>query len=138
LGREIPIVSLKLERRDPYGFIGKFQALSCSWDSASMEVVKILLKHDQMLDAYIRAVKKCNDFNEANKLSELLPIIAKLSDQQTSDLISIFNENDQVRHSHGFRGDKPRTYGDGLLSHLSRLTGHEYEFSDSGKIEAKP
>jgi hypothetical protein len=34
-GREIPIISIKLGQ-DPYGFIGKFQALSCSWDEAPL------------------------------------------------------------------------------------------------------
>lgn len=142
LGRGVPIVSLKLER-DPYGFLGKFQALSCSWGSAAMEIVKILVKHDQgnndqLLDAYIKAVKKCENFDEANRLSEILPSITKLSNQQASDLISAFNENDQVRYSYGFLGNDPLKYGNGLVYYLNRLTDHEYEIADSGKIEAKP
>jgi hypothetical protein len=32
-GRGVPIISVKLGK-DPYGFIGKFQALSCSWEAA--------------------------------------------------------------------------------------------------------
>lgn len=140
MGREVPIISLRLGR-DPYGFIGKFQALSCSWDSATIKLIEIFLKHDRTLnaytDAYIKAVKKCQSFDDANSLSKILPNITKLSNQQTSGLISAFNENDQVHWSHGWRGDKPGTYGKGLVFHLNRLLDKKYELSDLGKIEAK-
>lgn len=136
-GRGVPIISVKLGK-DPYGFIGKFQALSCSWDTAAKEIVKILVKHDRMLNAYIKAVHDCITFDHGNTLSEILPFIDKLSDQQASHLISAFNENGEVRGSFGFSGKKPHYYGDGLASHLSRLTGRTYRFSQSGKIEVMP
>lgn len=142
LGRGVPIVSLKLGR-DPYGFLWDFQAISCSWDSAAMEIVKALLEHDQvnhnqLLDAYIKAVRKCENFDEANKLSEILPSIVKLSGKQASNLISAFNGNKEVSGSYGFNGEAPQRYGEGLVYHLKRLTNREYEIADSGKIEAKP
>jgi hypothetical protein len=142
LGRNVLVISLKMGG-DPCGFIGKFQALSCSWDSAHIELVKRYLKHDRTLDAYIdayiKAVKKCQHFDEANGLSEILPNITKLSDQQARDLISAFNENDQVRWSHGFSGDKPSTYGKGFEFYLNQLSKNiKYEINDFGKIEAKP
>jgi len=43
VGRGVPIIALKLGR-DPYGFIGKFQALSCGWDTAPLEIGKLLIK----------------------------------------------------------------------------------------------
>lgn len=135
-GCGVPIISVKFGR-DPYGFIGKFQALSCSWESAAKEIVKLLIKHDQMLNAYIKAIERCNSFDEANKLSEILPYIKKLSDRQVRNLISAFNENDQVRWSHGFCGTKPQIYGNGLVYHLSRLTEKNYELTHSGKLGAK-
>lgn len=133
-GRGVPIISVKLGK-DPYGFIGKFQALSCSWDTAAKEIVKILVKHDHMLDAYIKAVENCFGYGQGNILSEILPYINKLSNQQANRLISAFNENGQVRDSFGFNGKLPHRYGDGLPSHLSRLTGQTYRLSKSGKIE---
>jgi hypothetical protein len=142
LGRRVPIVSLKLGR-GPYGFLWKFQAVSCLWDSAAIEIIKTLLKHDQvdhdqLLDAYIKAVRKCENFAEANRLSKVLPSIVKLSDQQANDLISAFNENDQVRYSYGFLGDDPQKDGNGLVHYLNQLTSCHYEVSDSGIIEVKP
>ncbi|HAB54685.1 MAG TPA: TIR domain-containing protein [Ignavibacteriales bacterium] len=133
-GRGVPIISIK-HGNDPYGFIGKFQALSCSWDAAAKEIVKILVKHDRMLNAYIKAVENCSSYDNGNTLSEILPCIDKLSNQQAIRLISVFNENGQVRDCFGFNGKKPSYYGEGLMSHLSRLTGQTYSLSQSGKIE---
>jgi len=133
--RGVQIISVKLGK-DPYGFIGKFQALSCSWDTAAKEIVKILVKHDLMLNAYINTVENCLGYEQGNTLSEILPYINKLSNQQANRLISAFNENGQVRDSFGFNGKMPHRYGDGLPSHLSRLTGQTYRLSRHGKIEA--
>jgi len=133
-GRGIPIISVKLGK-DPYGFIGKFQALSCSWESAPKEIVKILIKQEQMLNAYIKAVENCINYDHGNTLSEILPHIDKLSEKQANCLISAFNENGQVQDSFGFNGKMPHRYGDGLPSHLSRLTGQTYRLSRTGRIE---
>ena len=137
LGRRVPIVSLKLGK-DPYGFIGKYQALSCTWKSAHREIVKILIKHDRMVDAYIETVEKCREYDEANMLAKILPRIDRLSENQANSLISAFNGNNNVSDSYGFNGKARLNFGEGLVFHLNRLMGKRYEFSDSGKIEAKP
>lgn len=125
-GRGIPIISVKLGK-DPYGFIGKFQALPCSWDLAAKEIVKILIKYDGMLNAYINAVINCSSYEQGNTLSEILPFIDKLSDQHVNLLADAFNKNGELRGSFGFNGKKSYYYGDGLASHLSRLTGRIYK-----------
>lgn len=132
-GRGIPIISVKLGK-DPYGFIGKFQALSCAWETAATEIAKILIKKEPMLNAYISAVKNCQSYDGGNKLSELLPFINSLSDNQIEKLINAFNENSQVYDSYGFNGKKPGYYGDGLLHHLRRITNIDYKLSSRGKI----
>ena len=73
-GRGVPIISVKLGK-DPYGFIGKFQALSCSWDNAAKEIVKIFVKYDRMLNAYIKAVSGCQSYADGNTLGEILPLM---------------------------------------------------------------
>ncbi len=135
-GRGVPIVSFKLGK-DPYGFIGKFQALSCSWDAVPKEIVKIFIKHDQMLSAYVNAVQNCESFDDGNTLAEMLPIIERLSEEQVSGLISAYNDNDQVRGGFGFNGHRPAYYGPGLASHLTRLTGNEYGLTSSDKLRVK-
>lgn len=136
VARGVKIIPVKLGK-NPYGFIGKVQALSCFWDTAAEEIVKILINHDQILDAYIKAVKECHNFEEANKLAKILPSINRLSENQASNLISAFNGNKEVSGSYGFSGEVPQNYGDGLVFHLNRLMGKRYEISDYGKIEAK-
>jgi len=126
--RGVPIVPVRLGT-DPYGFIGKFQALSCSWDAAAQAIVEILLKHDRMLDAYIRALRRCDSFDLGNTLSKILPSIERISDQQANELVAAFKANGQVRESYGFTGEKPYHYGQGLAFHLKRLTGKEYALS---------
>lgn len=133
-GRGVPIISVKLGK-DPYGFIGKFQALSCSWESAPMEIAKLLLSHDQMLNAWIKAVENCSSFNSGNSLSDMLPYITQLSSQQVSRLIAAYNDNSELRGSFGFNGKNTRYYGSGLPYHLNRVTGKSYSFSGAGRIE---
>ena len=135
-GREVPIVAVKLGR-DPYGFIGKFQALTCSWNTADKEIVKLMIKHERMLNAYIKAVKDCVSYDQANSLSEILPYIKKLSDNQANNLISAFNENGQIKDSFGFNGKKPRPYGFGLIPYLNKLTKRKYKLSRFGEIESE-
>lgn len=135
-GRGVPIISLKLGR-DPYGFIGKFQALSCTWQTAPAEIAKILIKKEHMLTAYLNAVHRCQYYDDGNNLSELLPFIDNLSATQVNKIIEAFNENSQIRDSYGFNGKKPRYYGDGLLPHLNRLTGKTYALTTGGKIALK-
>lgn len=132
-GRGVPIISVKLGK-DPYGFIGKFQALSCTWETAPTEIAKILIKKEPMLNAYIKAVQKCQGYDGGNKLAELLPFIDRLSDNQIDKLVKAFNENKEVYNSYGFNGKIPRYYGDGLLHHLRRITNIDYKLSSRGKI----
>ena len=132
-GRGVPIISVKLGK-DPYGFIGKFQAVSCTWETAPTEIAKILIKKEPMLNAYINAVQNCQSYDGANKLAELLPFIARLSGSQIEKLAKAFNENSQVSDSYGFNGKKPTYYGDGLVHHLRRITDIDYKLSSHGKI----
>lgn len=132
MGRGVPILSVRLGE-NPYGFIGKFQALSCSWDEAPRRITKIFVKHDRMLDAYIKTVQNCNTYDHGNDLAEILSSIDNLSPEQVDALISAYEENGQLRGSFGFNGDRPGSYGKGLASHLSRITGQNYRFSSSGR-----
>ncbi|MFB3789307.1 MAG: toll/interleukin-1 receptor domain-containing protein [bacterium] len=129
--RNVPIVCLKMGI-DPYGFIGKFQALTYSPESALQEIVKIFIQNDRMLNEYITAIQHCNCYDDGNALSEILPFLQKLSRQQVTNLIHAFENNNQIRDCFGFNGKSPYKYGDGLASHLSRITGRNYTYSKTG------
>ena len=136
-GREVPIIAVKFGR-DPYGFVGKFQALSCSCGEAPVKIVKLLITHARMLDAYVKAMDRCDSFDHGNELSEILPSIDHVSDEQASTLVSAFNANVDVSGSFGFNGKRPLRYGRGLAFHLKRLTGREYRYPRDDKIQAVP
>jgi len=134
LARGVPIIAVKLGR-DPYGFIGKFQALSSTWDEAPTDLAKILIKQPRMLDAYISALPQCRSFDEGIALSKVLPDIEKITVEQADRMAAAFNGDSQLRGSWGFNGARPSLYGDGLAKHLSRVTGQKYAMTYLGEIE---
>ena len=125
ISRGVPIIPLRLGM-DPYGFMGKYQGLSCDWKDAPREIIKALTDEPSLVDALIDAIAECPNFATANRLAEILPSIEKLTSEQVSGLISAFNENPQVSGSYGFNGTKPSSFGDGLAEFLSDLTGLEF------------
>jgi hypothetical protein len=67
------VISVRVGGLDPYGLIGKFQALSCKWETAPNEIAKLLIKHPRMIDAYINGLTKCPSYDDGMELSKLLP-----------------------------------------------------------------
>jgi len=133
--RGVPLIAIRMGTT-PYGFIGKFQALSCGWAEASKEIVKLLINNPRMLNNYIAAVHNCGSFENGNKLAELLPDIEQLDGEQAGRLVAAFNENQQVRNSFGFDGSKRSLYGKGLVHHLNRFDIAPFRLSNHGLIEA--
>ncbi len=124
VGRGVPIIAVRLGR-DPYGFIGKFQALTCQWVDVPLEIVKLLIHQPRMINAYITAMLNCSSFDRGNTLARLLPNIQNLSAEQANAMVTAYEQNSEVRGSFGFNGNKPRKYGEGLAAHLTRITGHQ-------------
>jgi hypothetical protein len=134
LARGVPVIALRLGR-DPYGFLGKFQALSTDWPNAPEEIVKVLVKRDRMLSAYLNAMRGCTSFDNGNRLSRILPSIERISEQQLDELVAAYNKNSEIRGSFGFRGNKPSQYGKGLVQHLHRLGPRRFaQDTDTGII----
>jgi len=136
IARGVPIIPVKLGT-DPYGFIGKFQALACDWDDAPLALINLLIRQPRMLDAYIEALPRCMNFDEGNNLAKVLPTIDRLSTEQADRLMSAFNEDSQLRGSFGFNGQKPSIFGDGLAVHLTRASGQRYVMNSEGRVERK-
>ena len=135
IGRKVPIVPIRMGK-DPYGFIGKYQAIQ--WDDGNRigdEIFGLILKEnnlkDSAKDAYIDALAKAGSFAEAKTLAKYLPKIDKLSPNQIENLIQTYHDNSQVFHSFGFR--------EGLASSFNRLFNSRdkvYEIGSDGKIFA--
>jgi hypothetical protein len=126
LARRVSIVPVRLGK-DPYGFIGKFQALTCPPEQLAKELVKLFIRHDRMIDAYIAAARHCESYDHGNHLAEILPHINTLSKQQVEALVSAYEYSGQLRGSFGFNGSRPPAYGRGLAYELTRITGDEVE-----------
>jgi len=134
-GHDVPIIPVRLGI-DPCGLIGKFQALSCTWETAAEELVKLLIKYDRMLDCYISAVAKCPFYDDATKLGKILPHIDRCSNTQVQAFIAAYNNNGQIYDSYAFNGTKPKFYGDGLAYHLERMTGRKFQIKQHTLSEA--
>jgi len=128
LARGIPIIAVRLGR-NPYGFLGKFQALASTWDTAAQDIAGLLINQDRMLAAYIEALRKCPSFDVGNLLSTALPKIARMNTQQIDEAVTAFNSNHELQGSFGFNGSKQTIWGGGLLPHINRLDPRTFEFS---------
>ncbi|MFN0044180.1 MAG: toll/interleukin-1 receptor domain-containing protein [Alphaproteobacteria bacterium] len=131
--RGVPIVAIRLGR-DPYGFIGKFQGLNCTWESAADAIVKLLIKHDRMFDAYVSALKGCPSFITGNTLAAILPAIEKPSDERLDALVDAYNTNSELRGSYGFNGSRPTFFGPGLLHYLNEWSKRTYMADGKAQI----
>ena len=134
VAKGVPIIAVRLGK-DPYGFIGKFQALSSTWQSSVEDIVKILIKNDQILSDYIQALHNCPSWDSGNVLARVLPSIEKLTAAQIDALVSAYNETSELRGSFGFNGTKPSIYGSGLLSYINRFGNRKFEVSSNRLIE---
>ena len=134
LARGVPMVAVKLGR-DPYGFIGKFQALTSTWDNAHKALIPLLMKNDRMVSAYIGALRECGSFDEGNELAIALPAIENLSESQADEMVAAYNDNSQLSGSFGFNGTRPTLYGKGLVFYLNKLSDRTFKFGADWTIE---
>ena len=119
----------------PYGFIGKFQGLSATWDNVDIKILEQLMRHPNMIDLFIEKDIACRNFDQGNKLSELLPFISQLSNKNIVDLVNVFNDNNQLRGSHGFSGDDEQNFGKGLVYYLNKFSDKKYKLTNDYMIK---
>jgi len=133
LGRKKQIIAVRMGT-DPYGFIGRYQAVTATWDNATVNIVKVLMKYEKMVDLYIELMQQCRSFAQANKLAEYLPFIETLTNSQETNIIKAFHSNNQISGVHGFAGDKS---SDSIVDHLIRITGKRYFYDDDFNIRTR-
>jgi hypothetical protein len=131
--RGVPRIAVMLGAT-PYGFMGKFQGLRGSWETASLDIAGILIKVDRMFSVYLNELRNCSSFDRGNVLGGLLPHIVALSPEQVDELVTIYNENVEVRGAFAFNGTKRRIYGEGLVAHLNRIDKRTFKYGEH-KIE---
>lgn len=134
VARGVPIIAVRLGK-DPYGFIGKFQALSSTWLTVVEDIVKILISNDQVFNGYVQALCACPSFDAGNALARILPSIEKLNVSQIDALVDAYNNNGELRGSFGFTGTRSTMYGPGLVSHLNRLGARQFRLLSDWHID---
>ena len=132
IGRKVPIICIS-RGKDPYGFIGKYQAIQWGHKSGEQiadEILGALLKREELTsqakDAFITAVANAYSFARANELARLLPKIDHLSPNQEEALVLAFNANYEVYNAREFY---PR-----IEDELQRMTGNTYILHEMGHM----
>lgn len=140
LGRKVPVISVRLGM-DPYGFIGKYQAIlggNKTPDALADEIAITFFKNsdrgDRRIDAYLARLRHAGSFDTANGLFTRLSEFKYMSPEQEQCLVDIFNTNSQVMGSFRFRGEAYGGIGDGIVLKLKRMTGSDYEITAQGTL----
>ena len=122
IGRKVHVIPVRMGI-DPYGFMGRYQAISGGLSSIAIAIAifEYALDEDSLedaaIDAFILAVKKSGNFSRSNELAEYLPKISQLSTTQEKALVQAFNDNIQVYRAYKWAD---------VVEHLKRCTGNDY------------
>lgn len=134
LGRNVPIVSLKLQNQDPSGFIGKQQALKCRYDdvaAAAPKIYKVLTdklgSKERLQTSLISAFVNSPDFHEVRRrFDRMKGVVESLSDGEVAVISEGFRKNSQLHNAIYLVNKYER-----LRMFLNEVTGKE--FSIEGK-----
>ena len=117
----------------PYGFIGRYQALSWPGSDAfpvARRILEMALKKDDLkpfaISALIDAVLRADSEAQANRLSNILPRIDSLTFDQAEGFAHAYNSNVQANSAVHFR--------DRVSREIDRMTNNTYEVDDSGQL----
>jgi hypothetical protein len=132
LGRNVPVVSLKLQRRDPSGFIGNLQALRGRLDNpaaSAPDIYKLLAEKlgngRRLQSALISAFVQSPNFMETKlRFDRMAGVVHSLSDEEVDQIARGFEANDQL-HKAGHLISKYER----LRCFLEQTTGRRYVVS---------
>lgn len=104
LGKGIPIVSLKLEKSDPPGFIGDTQALKGNIDEPEASaadlytvIAKALGAEDRLKDGLVAAFAAAEDFDQARaRFDRLKKTVETLTDAQVDTIVQGYAANESL------------------------------------------
>lgn len=128
LGSKKPVIAVRMGT-DPYGFIGKYQAISSNWDNLAFDIIKPLMKHPKMVDLFIDMMSQCGSFARGNQLADYLKYIDSLTTEQINEMIKVFNSNGELQGSFDFSSTEH-----GLIDCLNKLSETKYKLDDDYKI----
>ena len=147
VGREVPIIPVKLGK-DPYGFIGKYQAISAEYrnNRDTADLIKDAILKDQRIpsrlkdaveqfpakeriDRFILDMSYSRSYSESNDLAHQLETIQRLSPEQEEAFVQAYNGNNQIYDAFDFR--------ERIVAHLQQWTSNLYELKDYRLIRVR-
>lgn len=140
LGKGVPIISLKLEARDPGGFIGVEQALRgrlADPTEAVAAIYQLLAErvgqkrrlHQTLINAFINAP----DFSEAKiRFDRMAGVVDALDDEQFQQIQTGFKNNDQLYNAGHLTSKYER-----LKRYLERATGKSIKIDRRQIVEIR-
>jgi hypothetical protein len=128
LGRGTPIIPLKMQKADPYGFFGDTQALKGDLDSptgAAAGIYKVLaakLGHEERIrKALVQAFVSIREFEEIQARFKRLCELDTLTEADIQQIIDGFARNEKLHNGFYLVNEKNR-----LVSFLKQKTGRKY------------
>ena len=140
LGKGIPVVSLKLEDRDPPGFISHEQALRGSLDKPDISARKVqkllaekLGREDRIQAAFVRSFIDSPNWSETtDRFDKLSEAVDKLDEDNLMIIIRGYANNDQLYGANYLNNQYNR-----MVKFLRRTTGREFIIKGKNIVELK-
>jgi len=101
--RGVPMIAVDLGMK-PYGFTARFQALSCDWPDAGVQIAKVLFKSGKAIDSYIAALDGCTSFDDGNSRAQAFEWIDRATESQVDGLVAAYNRNRNLYCAYAFNG----------------------------------
>ena len=129
LAAGVPIIPVKVGRRDPPGFIGAKQALKADVDhpeTAAADIYKIIAEKlgqkGRLQPALISAFAAAPDFNEAKiRFQRMDRLVTKISPKELTQIITAFENNPQLHNAIYLDNEYHR-----LVHFLEKATGRKF------------
>lgn len=133
LGSDIPTVALKLERKDPPGFISHLQALRGNLENLSAsvnELFRLMLgvssEKDRVYSTLITSFIESSDFIDAKLRFDIMSnIVDKLTERDVERIQEAFKTNSQLHNSIYLCNKYSR-----MTNFLNRATGRRYHIDE--------
>ncbi|WP_459558474.1 toll/interleukin-1 receptor domain-containing protein [Lacunimicrobium album] len=123
LARGVKCVALDLGT-GPYGFIGKFQAIRCSWDRAAFHIARVIFATGKITDTIVRSLSTVTDYGELYDRGALLRTVDALTPEQADAIVAAFDKNKSLRGCVLFR--KQFEAFENIASFINQRSGRDY------------
>ncbi|PKL19555.1 MAG: TIR domain-containing protein [Spirochaetae bacterium HGW-Spirochaetae-5] len=107
IGRQLQVIAVR-QGLDPYGFIGKYQALQGHGKTASLlakEIFELCIQNPlvgpKVTSKLVEMLMNANSFDESKRLIELINFSQYVTSKHIAKMNDAINENSQVSHSWG-------------------------------------